>query len=281
MWRLQRAHIVGLLYRGALIGIRLVLFVWRHCELLWVVGLIIEAAVKERAIDSVLVYESCGGMIAWWSTAGHSLEVSDSDLRTNSSLVCIGALGAAWPSTCFLWLIVDLCSESSLCRFLLFPQVLLSELSYFRVIWEFGSMGCSFVHTDRSEGLASAYWWGLWPIWTTTRVRILAAERLTWIVRKVALITRIRPTTFVFLTISISLIIIDFTAVNAGRVLLLRLLFTGLTDASVTLCSLNYNVISVGPMACRRMSNAFSHMLGSMLLEITTVIVLSFVVEGF
>ena len=114
----------------------------------------VEAAIEERAIDAVLVYESCGWVITRWTTAGHRLKVSNSDLRTDCSLVCIRAFGAARPSTCAL---VDLCSEGSLGSFLLFPQVLLCELSYFRVIREFGSMSCSFVHTDRSEGLASAY----------------------------------------------------------------------------------------------------------------------------
>ena len=120
--------------------------------------MLIEALIEKRAVDTVFVDESSGGMITSGSTAGHRLEVSNCNLRTNSSLVCIGALRAPGPSTCLaiLSLIVDLSSDSSLGSPLLFPQVFLGELSYFRVIREFGSMVLSFVHTNRCEGLATA-----------------------------------------------------------------------------------------------------------------------------
>ena len=124
LWWLQRTQlVVTLLYRGTCIGIRLVIFVWRCCKLLGVVGLLIEASIEERAIDAMFVYETCRWMVTSWATAGHRLEVSDRNLRTNSSLVGIRAFWAPRPSSCLsiLCLVVYLCSNSSLVSSLLFP----------------------------------------------------------------------------------------------------------------------------------------------------------------
>ena len=152
-------------------------------------------------------------------------------------------------------------------------------------------MSWSLVHTDRCKGLPSADWWCLWPIWATTGVSILAPEGLARIIRKVALIARIRPTTLVFLTVNISLII-DFTTING--VLLLSLLFIRVADASMAFSGLDYDFIGVRSLASWLVPHTFGHMLRSLflliafearvaatLLQITTIIVLSFVVKRF
>lgn len=209
-------------------------------------------------------------MIARWATTRHRFEVSDCNLSTNRGLVSIRAFRAPGPSTCLiLWLLVNLCGDSSFVSSLLFSQILLCKLSYFGMMWEFGSMGWGLVHADRCEGLASAYRWCLWPVWAATRVRIFASKRLAWIIRKVALIARIRPTTFIFLAVCISLII-DFPAIYTRWILLLNLLSIWITDASVTFSSLYYDfIIVVGSLPRRLMPHAFCHMLLSLFFLIT------------